>query len=50
MGKGSNIQKAQTAREHNQEEIGKSDEERRAPSAKAATDISAFANCANRHS
>ena len=38
MEKGSSVQKAQTARERNQKKIGKSDEERRASSAKAAAD------------
>jgi len=43
MGKGSNVQKAQAARERNQKKLGKSDEERRAASAKAARD-----SCAKR--
>ena len=38
MGKGSNVQKAQAARERNQKKEGKSDEERKAASAKAAKD------------
>eukprot|EP00533_Pseudo-nitzschia_delicatissima_P011090 CAMPEP_0116093476 /NCGR_PEP_ID=MMETSP0327-20121206/8618_1 /TAXON_ID=44447 /ORGANISM="Pseudo-nitzschia delicatissima, Strain B596" /LENGTH=135 /DNA_ID=CAMNT_0003585015 /DNA_START=56 /DNA_END=463 /DNA_ORIENTATION=- len=38
MGKGSNVQKAQQARERNQKKMGKSDEERKAASAKAAKD------------
>mmetsp|Transcript_3522 Transcript_3522/g.4698 ORF Transcript_3522/g.4698 Transcript_3522/m.4698 type:complete len:131 (+) Transcript_3522:67-459(+) len=42
MGKGSNVQKAQAARERNQKKMGKSDEERKAASAKAAKDASAF--------
>lgn len=42
MGKGSNVQKAQAARERNQKKLGKTDEERRAASAKAAKDSSAF--------
>jgi hypothetical protein len=42
MGKGSNVQKAQAARERNQKKIGKSDEERRAATAKATKDASAF--------
>ena len=42
MGKGSNVQKAQAARERNQKKQGKSDEERKAASAKAAKDASAF--------
>mmetsp|Transcript_4651 Transcript_4651/g.6883 ORF Transcript_4651/g.6883 Transcript_4651/m.6883 type:complete len:131 (+) Transcript_4651:143-535(+) len=42
MGKGSNVQKAQAARERNQKKQGKSDEERKAASAKAVKDASAF--------
>mmetsp|Transcript_18943 Transcript_18943/g.40603 ORF Transcript_18943/g.40603 Transcript_18943/m.40603 type:complete len:135 (-) Transcript_18943:432-836(-) len=42
MGKGSNVQKAQAARERNQKKMGKSDEERRAASAKAKQDASAY--------
>lgn len=42
MGKGSNVQKAQAARERNQKKLGKSDEERRAAAAKSAKDSSAF--------
>ena len=42
MGKGSNVQKAQAARERNQKKMGKSDEERKAASAKAAKDAQAF--------
>eukprot|EP01083_Nonionella_stella_P012541 35590_1 len=42
MGKGSNVQKAQAARERNQKKMGKTDEERRAASAKAAKDATAF--------
>mmetsp|Transcript_9308 Transcript_9308/g.13248 ORF Transcript_9308/g.13248 Transcript_9308/m.13248 type:complete len:130 (-) Transcript_9308:609-998(-) len=42
MGKGSNVQKAQAARERNQKKQGKSDEERKAASAKAAKDAAAF--------
>ncbi|KAL7529480.1 hypothetical protein ACHAWF_002996 [Thalassiosira exigua] len=42
MGKGSNVQKAQAARERNQKKLGKSDEERRAASAKAKQDGAAF--------
>lgn len=42
MGKGSNVQKAQAARERNQKKIGKSEEERKASSAKAAKDAAAF--------
>jgi Zinc-binding len=41
MGKGSNVQKAQAARERNQKKLGKSDEERKAASAKAAKDAAA---------
>jgi hypothetical protein len=42
MGKGSNVQKAQAARERNQKKMGKSDEERKAASAKAKADQAAF--------
>lgn len=42
MGKGSNVQKAQAARERNQKKMGKTDEERRIASAKAAKDATAF--------
>ena len=42
MGKGSNVQKAQAARERNQKKMGKSDEERRAANAKATKDANAF--------
>jgi hypothetical protein len=42
MGKGSNVQKAQAARERNQKKMGKSEEERKAASAKAAKDAAAF--------
>jgi len=42
MGKGSNVQKAQAARERNQKKMGKSDEERRLAKAKVAKDVSAF--------
>mmetsp|Transcript_13072 Transcript_13072/g.24552 ORF Transcript_13072/g.24552 Transcript_13072/m.24552 type:complete len:138 (-) Transcript_13072:267-680(-) len=42
MGKGSNAQKAQAARERNQKKQGKTEEERRAASAKAAKDATAF--------
>jgi len=42
MGKGSNVQKAQAARERNQKKLGKSDEERKAASAKASKDAVAF--------
>ena len=41
MGKGSNVQKAQQARERNQKKMGKSDEERKAASAKAKQDATA---------
>lgn len=41
MGKGSNVQKATAARERNQKKLGKSDEERKAASAKAAKDAAA---------
>mmetsp|Transcript_48628 Transcript_48628/g.72173 ORF Transcript_48628/g.72173 Transcript_48628/m.72173 type:complete len:137 (-) Transcript_48628:353-763(-) len=42
MGKGSNVQKAQAARERNQKKMGKTDEERREASAKARKDAAAF--------
>ena len=42
MGKGSNVQKAQAARERNQKKLGKTPEERKAAAAKAAADSSAF--------
>ena len=42
MGKGSNVQKAQQARERNQKKMGKSDDERKAASAKAKLDASAY--------
>uniref|UniRef100_A0A7S2NWG6 At2g23090-like zinc-binding domain-containing protein n=1 Tax=Leptocylindrus danicus TaxID=163516 RepID=A0A7S2NWG6_9STRA len=42
MGKGSNVQKAQAARERNQKKLGKTDEERRAAAAKSAKDASAY--------
>mmetsp|Transcript_28974 Transcript_28974/g.27885 ORF Transcript_28974/g.27885 Transcript_28974/m.27885 type:complete len:130 (-) Transcript_28974:304-693(-) len=42
MGKGSNVQKAQAARERNQKKLGKTDEERRAASAKATKDSTAY--------
>ena len=47
MGKGSNVQKAQAARERNAKKLGKTDEERKAASAKAAKDAAAFVclNC-----
>ena len=38
MGKRSNVQKAQAARERNQKKLGKSDEERKAATAKAKAD------------
>jgi len=41
MGKGSNVQKAQQARERNQKKMGKSDDERKASSQKAAQDAAA---------
>ncbi len=41
MGKGSNVQKAQAARERNAKKEGKSEEERKAASAKAAKDAAA---------
>mmetsp|Transcript_14011 Transcript_14011/g.29326 ORF Transcript_14011/g.29326 Transcript_14011/m.29326 type:complete len:135 (+) Transcript_14011:125-529(+) len=41
MGKGSNVQKAQQARERNQKKMGKSDEERKAASDKAKKDACA---------
>lgn len=42
MGKGSNVQKAQAARERNQKKLGKSPEERKEAAAKAAADAQAF--------
>lgn len=42
MGKGSNVQKAQAARERNAKKQGKSDEERKAALAKSKADASAF--------
>ena len=42
MGKGSNVQKAQAARERNQKKLGKSADERKAASAKAAKDATAY--------
>ncbi|KAL3768347.1 hypothetical protein ACHAWO_006750 [Cyclotella atomus] len=42
MGKGSNVQKAQQARERNQKKLGKSDEERKASLQKAKLDASAY--------
>lgn len=42
MGKGSNVQKAQAARERNQKKLGKSEDERKAAFAKAQKDASAF--------
>eukprot|EP00543_Licmophora_paradoxa_P008945 CAMPEP_0202441468 /NCGR_PEP_ID=MMETSP1360-20130828/999_1 /ASSEMBLY_ACC=CAM_ASM_000848 /TAXON_ID=515479 /ORGANISM="Licmophora paradoxa, Strain CCMP2313" /LENGTH=134 /DNA_ID=CAMNT_0049056473 /DNA_START=26 /DNA_END=430 /DNA_ORIENTATION=+ len=42
MGKGSNVQKAQAARERNQKKAGKSDEERKAAAAKAKADSAAY--------
>lgn len=42
MGKGSNIQKANAARERNQKKLGKSDEEQRAASNKAKKDANAY--------
>lgn len=42
MGKGSNVQKAQAARERNQKKLGKSDEERKAAAAKVKMDQAAF--------
>lgn len=42
MGKGSNVQKAQAARERNQKKMGKTDEERKAAAQKAKADSSAF--------
>mmetsp|Transcript_93939 Transcript_93939/g.130400 ORF Transcript_93939/g.130400 Transcript_93939/m.130400 type:complete len:136 (+) Transcript_93939:89-496(+) len=41
MGKGSNVQKAQAARERNQKKMGKSDEERKAALDKAKKDANA---------
>jgi hypothetical protein len=42
MGKGSNVQKAQAARERNQKKMGKSEEERKAAAAKAKADSNAY--------
>ena len=42
MGKGSNVQKAQAARERNQKKEGKSAEERKAAKAKADKDAAAY--------
>jgi hypothetical protein len=42
MGKGSNVQKAQQARERNQKKLGKTEEERKASAAKAKLDASAY--------
>ena len=42
MGKGSNVQKAQQARERNAKKAGKSEEERKAALAKSKADSSAF--------
>lgn len=42
MGKGSNVQKAQQARERNAKKVGKSEEERKAALAKSKADSSAF--------
>ena len=42
MGKGSNVQKAQAARERNQAKLGKTDEERAEARKKAAADSEAF--------
>mmetsp|Transcript_4131 Transcript_4131/g.8676 ORF Transcript_4131/g.8676 Transcript_4131/m.8676 type:complete len:136 (-) Transcript_4131:263-670(-) len=42
MGKGSNVQKAQAARERNQKKMGKSHEERQAATAKARLDATAY--------
>ena len=42
MGKGSNVQKAQAARERNQKKQGKTDEERRAASDKVKKDSAAY--------
>lgn len=42
MGKGSNVQKAQAARERNQKKMGKSAEERKEAAAKATADSQAF--------
>ena len=42
MGKGSNVQKAQAARERNQKKLGKTPEERKAASDKAKQDASAY--------
>lgn len=42
MGKGSNVQKAQAARERNQKKLGKTAGERKEASAKAAKDATAY--------
>lgn len=42
MGKGSNVQKAQQARERNAKKMGKSDEERKAAREKSQADAAAF--------
>lgn len=42
MGKGSNVQKAQAARERNQKNLGKTAEERKAASDKAKKDAAAY--------
>jgi len=42
MGKGSNVQKAQQARERNAKKLGKSDEERKAAREKSLADAAAF--------
>ena len=42
MGKGSNVQKAQAARERNQKKMGKSEDERKAAAAKAKSDSTAY--------
>mmetsp|Transcript_15306 Transcript_15306/g.22430 ORF Transcript_15306/g.22430 Transcript_15306/m.22430 type:complete len:138 (-) Transcript_15306:395-808(-) len=42
MGKGSNVQKATAARERNQKKLGKTPEERKAATAKARADSTAF--------
>lgn len=42
MGKGSNVQKAQAARERNQKKMGKTEEERKAALAKSKADAEAY--------
>ena len=42
MGKGSNVQKAQQARERNAKKVGKSDEERKAAREKSQADSTAY--------